>query len=56
MNRFIHERKNFEILLRKTKKDFYYNKLNYCIGDSRQVFKIISEISEKNAKVSAINS
>ena len=31
----------------KSKKNYYYNKFNNCIGDSRQVFKISNEIIGK---------
>ena len=54
-NRFTHQRKKFKILFRKTKKDFYYNKFNNCIEDSREVLLSFNEITGKNTNASGVS-
>ena len=46
-NNFHNKRKNVEIMIRKLKKEYYFKKFNNCIGDSRQVFKLLNEINGK---------
>ena len=40
-------RKNFENSVTKAKKQFYWNKFKSCIGDSRQTYKLLNDISGK---------
>ena len=40
-------RKVFEGSVKKSKKIFYGNKFNSCIGDSRQIYKLINDLNGK---------
>ena len=52
---FFYQRQKVEKFIRIAKKDYYYQKFNKCIGDSRQVFKVLNEINGKTAKSSKIS-
>ena len=52
---FLNQLQKVEKLIRIAKKDHYYQKFNKCIGDSRQVFKVLNEINGKTAKSSKIS-
>ena len=41
------ERSKVEKLVELSRRNYYYNRFNNCIGDSRQVFKILNEIIGK---------
>ena len=41
-------RNKFEDTVKRTKKQFYWNKFKSCIGDSRQIYKLLNEISGEN--------
>ena len=45
--KFLSERSKVEKLVKLSKRNYYYNRFNNCIGDSRQVFKILNEIIGK---------
>ena len=51
---FIQERHKFEKLIKVTKKEYYYSRFNNCIGDSRQIFKVLNEVRGKSTKRSRI--
>ena len=34
-------------MIRKLRKEYYFKRSNNCIGDSRQVFKLLNEINGK---------
>ena len=40
----------FEKEVKQSKKDFYWNKFKNCIGDSRQIYKLLNNISGKILK------
>ena len=56
-NKFHKLRSTFEAELKKSKKHFYTEKFKYCIGDSRQVYKLLNDIkgSNNSTKVAALN-
>ena len=43
--------------MKKSKKQFYTENFKYCIGDSRQVYKLLNDIkgSNNNTKIAALN-
>ena len=52
-------RKKCEIEIKKYKKHYYYDKFSKCIGDSRQIYKILNnlrEITNTSKKIVSINS
>ena len=53
-NNFHIKRKNVEIMIRKLKKEYYFKRFNNCIGDSRQVFKLLKEINGKEKRSSKV--
>ena len=56
-NKFQKFRSTFEAELKKSKKHFHTEKFQYFIGDSRQVYKLLSNIkgSNNNTKIAALN-
>ena len=58
-NKFKLLRDKFEKSVKKAKKDFYRQKFESCIGDSRQTYKLLNDIkgsTRKSSKVPALNS
>ena len=51
---FIQERHKVEKLIRVTKNEYYYSRFKKCIGDSRQIFKVLNEVTGKSTKRSRI--
>ena len=52
-------RNKFETCVKKAKRDFYRQKFESCMGDSRQTYKLfndIKEINRKSSQVPALNS
>ena len=47
-------RNKFETCVKKAKKDFYRQKFESCMGDSRQTYKLINDIKETNRKSSQV--
>ena len=47
-------RDRFDKEIKLSKKNYYWNKLKNCIGDSRQTYKILNDISGKSNKNSKI--
>ena len=52
--RFQELRKNFENSVTKSKKQFYWNKFKSCIGDSRQTYKLLNDISGKTKSKTSV--
>ena len=46
LSKFKAARAKVEQLIKKKKKEFYLEKFNKCIGDSRQVYRFLNELKE----------
>ena len=48
LNYFKRLRAKFENLVKNAKKEFYANRFESCIGDSRQTYKLLNDLSGKS--------